>query len=93
MLGRDGRSGAVDVAAAAGLVEVIAVEAAGLPAVGVVDSVFPAEEGRMISMCMAMTVTCSEMNRARLGADHDHDQSVTYRRLLSPTVLVAKPSP
>jgi hypothetical protein len=85
----------VDVAAAAGLVEVIAVEAAGLPAVGVVDSVFPAEEGRMISMCMAMTVTCSEMNRARLGADHDHDhdQSDTYRRLLSPTVLVAKPSP
>lgn len=49
VLGREGRSGAVDVAvveaaglAAAGEVVVIAVEETGLPAVGVVESAFPA---------------------------------------------------
>lgn len=54
MLGRDGRSGAVDVAVAGLAVEVIAVEAAGLPAVGAVDSVFPAEEEGVVSMTVWM---------------------------------------
>lgn len=44
-LGREGRSGAVEVEAA-GLVVVIAVEAAVLPAIGAVDNALPGEEKR-----------------------------------------------
>lgn len=39
--GRDGRAGADEVAGLAGEVVVIAVEAAGVPAVGAVDNAFP----------------------------------------------------
>ena len=45
-LGREGRSGAVDVEAAGLVVVVIAVEAAGLPVIGAVDNALPGEEKR-----------------------------------------------
>lgn len=45
-LGREGRSGAVEVDTAGLVVVVIAVEAAGLPAIGAVDNAFPGEKKR-----------------------------------------------
>lgn len=79
-LGREGRSGAVDVDAAGLVVVVIAVEAAGLPAIGAVDNAFPAAPalshgfgGEGVAMVLDISVVASRYDIDWIQIDLSRD--------------------
>lgn len=91
--GRDGRDGAVEVElaglAAEGEVVVMAVEVAGLPAVGAVDSAFPMKSIRNPGK-MRLKRGLEGAHRAATGRGPG---TTHHLRLLSPKVLAAIPTP